>query len=362
MSDLAALKVRYEPKPQSVLNAARQLCNARISPCGKFLIGGGFDGVVDRWDMSGAEPAQLPAVTMHSAWVDGLAFVPGGEFVLTGDSWGKVACWPYAEVAPEPRWVVEHAHDGWLRRIALSSDGTRAATCGSDRSVRVWSVADGARLVEFRHDVDVMAVRFHPTENAVVAGDARGRVIAWSLEGGQELRRFDAGKLYAENRLQDVGGIRCVAFRDDGAVLAVGGTVPTTGGNVQGTPTVMLFDWLTGEPRGVRQLGKDSDVYVTDLAFHVDGFVMATVSGNPGTGKLVFLHPDDEQAFFETNSLGNCHSLSLHTDRRWLAVNATNNSSNGNGRNVDKDGKYPGNWSPVHLLTLPDAVAAPMPS
>jgi hypothetical protein len=89
---------------------------------------------------------------------------------------------------------------------------------------------------------------------------------------------------------------------------------------------------------------------------------MATVSGNPGTGKLVFLHPDDEQAFFETNSLGNCHSLSLHTDRRWLAVNATNNSSNGNGRNVDKDGKYPGNWSPVHLLTLPDAVAAPMPS
>ena len=60
----------------------------------------------------------------------------------------------------------------------------------------------------------------------------------------------------------------------------------------------------------------------------------------------------DAEPFFETKKMPNCHSLSLHPDGKRLAVVATNGGSNGNGRNL-KDGKYPGNWSPIFVLAMP---------
>ena len=86
---------------------------------------------------------------------------------------------------------------------------------------------------------------------------------------------------------------------------------------------------------------------------------MATVSGNPGTGKLVFLHPEADELFFEATKLANCHTLSLHPDGRKLVVNSTNTGSNGNGRRLDDDGNYIGNWSPLHFLEIPAEQAAP---
>ena len=48
----------------------------------------------------------------------------------------------------------------------------------------------------------------------------------------------------------------------------------------------------------------------------------------------------------------NCHSLAVHPNGRRLAVTATNGGSNGNGRQLDKSGEYPGNWSPVHIWEM----------
>lgn len=90
---------------------------------------------------------------------------------------------------------------------------------------------------------------------------------------------------------------------------------------------------------------------------HPDGFLLAVTSGNPGTGKLLFHRLGDEQPFFSTTKMANCHSVSLHPDGRRLAVVATSKGSNGNGRRVDKDGNYIGNSSPVHLLEMPDGKA-----
>jgi WD40 repeat protein len=354
MIDNAALKTRYEPQPTQTVDAERQLLNARFSLCGRYIIGGGFDGVIDRWDVSGEEPAALPPVTIHHAWVDGLALRAEGELAFSADSWGRLACWRYADEEPQPLWIHETAHDGWIRRIALRPDGTQLATCGSDGAVRIWSVTDGTLQRTIQHEHDVAVVAFHPGEPVLVLGTSLGEVIAWSLESGEELRRYAAGQLFLEHRLQEVGGVRSIAFSGDGGLLAIGGTVPKNGGNVQGVPTVLLFDWSTGELRGTRELGATSHVYPTDLAFHPDGFLMATVSGNPGTGKLVFLHPEADEPFFETTKLSNCHTLSLHPDSRRLVVNSTNNGSNGNGRRLDDEGNYVGNWSPLHFLEMAD--------
>jgi len=48
----------------------------------------------------------------------------------------------------------------------------------------------------------------------------------------------------------------------------------------------------------------------------------------------------------------NCHSLSVHPDAAQLAVVATNRGSNGNGRRLDKEGRYAGNSSPIHFMQM----------
>ncbi|REJ93028.1 MAG: hypothetical protein DWQ29_04205 [Planctomycetota bacterium] len=357
MIDNEALKQRYEPAVVQSVNAQRQLLTARFSPCGRFVIAGGFDGVINRWDIAGDEPAAMPPVNLHHAWVDSLALKKERDIAFTADSWGTLVCWPYADDSPQPIWQNEQAHDGWIRRIALRPDGMQIATCGTDRAVRIWSSADGAPLLTLPHEHDVAVIAWHPTEPVLVTGSAYGEVVAWSLPDGKELRRYDAAQLFLEHRLQEVGGIRSIALSDDGRLLVIGGTVPKNGGNVQGVPTLLLFDFQTGELHRTVELGKTSDVYPTDLAFHPDGFLAATVSGNPGTGKLVFLHPESDQPFFETNTLSNCHTVSLHPDGRRLVVNSTNTGSNGNGRNLDENGNYVGNFSPLHFLSIPEEPA-----
>lgn len=354
VQDAATLLAQFEPKPVTTCTAARQLCSARFSPCGRFLVAGGYDGLVRRWDATADDLRELTSLSGHNGWVQEVAFAPAGDVMFTADSWGQLRCWPYAEDNSQPRWTVPAAHDGWIRAVAVGPDGALVATCGSDRAVRVWSAADGAKKLEWAdHGEDVLSAAFHPGGAAIVSGDLKGAVRQWDLAGGTCTRTFDAAALFKYDRLQDVGGARCLAFNADGSLLAVAGTKPANGGSVQGIPSVLLFDWASGEPRGDLDLGQVGDVYVFDLRFHAAGFLMAVTNGNSGTGKLVFRRPEDATAFYETASMANIQSLALHPNGRRLAVVATNTGSNGNGRNLNEAGEYPGNFSPIHLLDLP---------
>jgi hypothetical protein len=137
--------------------------------------------------------------------------------------------------------------------------------------------------------------------------------------------------------------------------LAAAGVQQGSGATVQGVPLVLLFDWATGKQKHSLALGERTDCFVHDLLLHAEDFVMAVTSGTPGRGKLVFWRPGEAKAFFEATQMPNCHSLALHADSRRLAVAATSANSNGNGRLL-RDGKYPGNSSPIHLFRLGQTV------
>lgn len=357
--DLTKLKEQFTPKPKpfKVLENKREFGAARFSPCGRFLFAAGYDGQVHRWDSSGDEFNEIaPALGGHNGWVQDVAFDAAAPAVYSVDTWGRLSRWDYAALGeqPQPKWSVETAHDGWITSVAVSPDGQLVATGGLDRAVRVWSAADGTKRHEFlAQPDDVLQVAFHPDGKSLVSGDLKGIVKLWDLASGQSTRQFDASVLYKLDRLQDVGGARCLAFNADGSLLFVAGTKPVNGGNVQGTPTVLAFDWAGGTVKHTLELGQAGDVYVCDLRFHSAGFLMAAISGNPGTGKLIFRRLDDKEAFFTHTAIANCHSLSLHPNGSRLAVAGTNGGSNGNGKVVDKDGEYKGNWSPIHILDLP---------
>lgn len=360
--DLATLKTRFEPKEAKPLKLDRQLNEARFTACGRFLLAAGHDGSVRRFDATADEMTELKPLAGHNGWVQRLA-VPQKhdegmpeDFLFSADSWGQLRCGSFVDETAAPRWSDPAAHDGWILDVALSPSGRLIATCGIDRMIRVWSTADGSKTYEFANpDWEVLSVAFAPDESSVVAGDLSGMVRQWDFASSKATREFNASDLHKSDRLQEVGGVRRMIFGPDGKQLLCAGTKPKVGGNVQGIPAITVFDWQTGQITKTLELGKEGDVYVTDLAFHPEGFLMITISGNPGTGKLQFRRVEDEVPFFETTKMPNCHSLALHPDKQRLAVVATNGNSNGNGRNLDKDGKYPGNFSPIHLWKLPAA-------
>jgi len=353
--DLAAVKARLTPKQLKPLDLPQQFVSAAFSPCGCFFLAGGMQGQLGRWyvvvDTPEPELIALSPLTGLTAWVSACVCLPDGLNVVAADSFGNLANWRYCSESPEPSWRVANAHDGWVRGLATSPDGQTIATCGRDGFVRLWSLA-GQKSGEIRLGGDLSVVRFHVDGKSLFVGSLAGGVSQWDFAASAKVRDFDASPLFMVSRLQDTGGVRTLALSPDGTTLLVGGTQPSGGGNVQGQPTILVFEVATGTLKKKGVLGADGDVYVTDLEWHPDGCWLVSTSGNPGQGKLVLWRVEDEQPLFESK-LSNCHAVRRHPSGNWFMLLTTNANSNGNGKIVDNSGEYLGNRSPLQLFAFP---------
>jgi len=371
------------PRELKTFQATRQLLSARFSPCGKFLCSGAMDRVVFRWNVVEKKPAAdielpdeaakkaapknaknapkespveltpLPPLTGFGGWVPTVAFHPTEKLLFAADSWGRLVGTEYEGDAAKPRWQHATAHDGWIRRVAVSADGKLLATCGRDRFVRIWNAADGKPVAKHEHSEDVFAVTFTPDGSQVVFGDTFGKLSTLDFKSGKVARQFDASALHKLSRLQDVAGLRVLMLLDEGKTLVAAGCQPKDGGFVEGGPVLLYFNFADGKLLREVRAGGEKDGFVHDLAWHPGGFLMAATSGQPGSGKLMFIRPEDREPFYTNSSMANCHAVALHPDGKRFVVTSTNRNSSGNGRPNSKDGEYPGNSSPVHLFEIP---------
>ncbi|HQZ65899.1 MAG TPA: hypothetical protein PLY87_12510 [Planctomycetaceae bacterium] len=369
-----------EPQPVTVINTERQISSIRFSPCGKFLFAAGRDAKIHRWNVSPPEAPvdepvaadeqtdpktkkdaklpepvfpELPPLSGHDCWVSTFAFHPQGERLFSADTWGRLICWRYTDEAPAPLWNIADAHDGWIRQLTVSPDGKQLATCGMDGRIRIWSTEDGTKQNEFgAAGGDVFSLAFHPDGKSLVAGDLMGIITHWDLAEAKSVREFDAKIFYQLSRIQDVGGVRWLAFDAEGKTLAAAGGQPDGGGFVQAVPTLRFINWADGTEIQTLKLGENQDGFVHEVAFHPQGFWIGVCSGQPGRGKYFLHRSGEEQPFFTNNKpLQNCHSLALHPNGARLAV-ISNVGTFGQQKSMAREGNYPGNTSPINLFDL----------
>lgn len=341
-----------EPRELYTIECDRQVCVTRFSPCGQYLFAGGYDASIRRWNVTSDQPQSLDPVNGHHGWVTWMEFHPEGELLLSVDSWGGLRATRYADEQPTAAWSHEQAHDGWIRSLTLSSDGSQVVTGGRDRAARIWSAGDGKLLHEFTaHPEEVYAAAVHPDNKTLVTGDLLGVLRCWDVSSGKCLSEKTFEKMHFYERIQDVGGLRLLRFHDPQTLICAGAE-PQHAGRSIAIPTIHWLAWPSLEIKHTARFGPEKQGFIFDLAWHPDGYWAAVSSGQPGNGQFLFLRPTEAEPFFNTTKMSNCHSIDIHPDGR-LAVAATNRNSQGNGAVKDKQGNYIGNTSPIHFFKPP---------
>lgn len=146
-----------------------------ISPDGATAISGSFDSSAIRWSL--ARNAAEQVLRFHADAVNAVGFLKDGRVVTAGAD-GRIALWRAGRQQPD---TVFEGHSAPIAALAVSPDSSMLATASWDRTVRLWSVANGAAGVLEGHTQNVNGVAFMPDGRALVSVGYDLTVRIWPL-------------------------------------------------------------------------------------------------------------------------------------------------------------------------------------
>jgi WD40 repeat protein len=103
-------------------------------------------------------------------------------------------------------------HSSEVKMAAFDRAGNRLATCGGDKTVRIWDVSTGRMLALFPHPIGTFTPLFVEGTDLVIAADYHGKVYFWDLTKTAPVQVV-SGHADLINRL---------ALSEDRSVLATG--------------------------------------------------------------------------------------------------------------------------------------------
>lgn len=287
----------FDPKRVKLL-AAHATSGALFAVCldesSRTLYGAGMDGAIHTVDLSTSKPVAVKRWTVHDNYVSALV-LRQGQLVSTG--FDRRLVWTNRATGKRVRSIV--AHDGWVRKLVPTPDGTRFVTAGDDMLVKVWDAATGksiaslaghARRTPEGYLSALYAAAVSPDGRYAASGDRAGFVRVWDLAVGKVLAELRATELYtfdAQKRARAIGGVRGLAFSPDGSRLAVSGIgrVMNVDGFV-GPCRVELWDWKAARRVGVGE--HKHQAILNHVAFGPTATRLAAAGGGDGGGALVF--------------------------------------------------------------------------
>jgi WD40 repeat protein len=198
---------------------------------------------------------------------------PDGRFVATasaikgGDKLDAVTIWDAVTGQPLRRLA---GHDGKrLNTIKFSQDSERILTSGKDFTARLWDVATGRELRQFK----IAGGQDDPFKDTIAALSPDGKIVLTAYDLNRTVQLWDAatGQQMYEFK-GDAGYIKSAAFSPDGRTIATGDSEGTA--LIRETLTGNISHRLTGHVGGIKA-----------LAFSPDGRVLVT-GGQDGTTNI----------------------------------------------------------------------------
>ena len=275
----------------------------RLEACPPALRGWEWDHFALRADTS------LMRFDGHQGALTAVAITPDGRRLATGGFDGEVVLWDAGTGAELLRLP---AHQGAVRGVALSGDGSTLVTGGDDSVTRVWDARDGRELFVLQgHLARVRAVGVSRDGWLVVSGADDGTVHAWDAKRGNEYlvtAAFEAG-------------VRSVAVSADGRRFAVGSRLGAA--RCWDADTGELVREIPSRQQGEARVALDANggrLFVADgrglVALYLDGDdrPYTTIAG-PG-GPVTALAVDDRGTRLLVAADGDAAWVDLMTGRR----------------------------------------------
>ena len=194
-----------------------------FSPDSKIIASASLDGTVKFWDLQGKI---LATVDEHDAAVVSVDFSsvvktiasdPGKQkqtiYEIVCGSWDNAISLKQISFDGNEINLVNIknlvGHDGGVRGVSFSPDGSLIASGSQDNTVKLWHRNGKLLKTLYGHNAPVWQVDFSPQENALVSSSEDQTVIVWDLKPIYELDLLAYGctwikdYLSVDNRLKD---------------------------------------------------------------------------------------------------------------------------------------------------------------
>jgi WD40 repeat protein len=152
----------------------------------------------------------MPAHIYHTA------FAPDGRSYLAGGDVPQLRLW---DVATGRQLQEFKGHDGWTSCAAFTPGGKRVLSGGiQDKLLRLWDVKTGRQLRTFAgHTAEIVSVAVSPDGRLALSGSADKTLRLWRLGTGREVRLLE-GHAGACGAVFSPDGKRVLSFSADGTL------------------------------------------------------------------------------------------------------------------------------------------------
>ncbi len=277
---------------ESVGQSWHELTCLAASPAGKFVAGGGPDGVIRVWNTETLREAAT--ARGDGSAIQAVAWSQDGQTLAAADAGHHVRLWKMSDATLRVLTTVDLPAAS-VNGVALSPNGLWLAATNADGKAHIWK-RTGDSLKEFKALSGppgwANGLAFTPDSKRLMVGFASGTIECWELDAAQARRCFTLKEHQAP--------LRSISFSSDGKTLAtsddrkiviwqvdepprvvanltaevrIGGVALAPGRKLLAVAvanSVQLFDTAANPPRGTAVLGGHWGA-VNGLAFSPDG-------------------------------------------------------------------------------------------